>query len=132
MSGGALDAEGTSRSWLAFGNLNGVELFYTLSEATSPRVGMQENFSLQKDMRLFMQNANLLRDFSPLGNRGGADFMTFTSPAGNACIGIRRYGPSQDVGYRWILHGLRCEPSGKVVTDAEIDGFIASARYRES
>ena len=132
MSGGADDAEGTSRTWVAYGNRNGAQTFYVINESTSPGQGWQENFSLHKDMRLYMQSSGAPRDFSPLGNRDGADYITFASPAGNACVGVRRYGPSTSGGYRWILHGFRCEPSGKALTESEIDGFIAGSTYRRS
>jgi hypothetical protein len=71
-----------------------------------------------------------LANFSALGNRGGADYMTFTSASGDACVGIRRYGPAQGAGYQWILYGVRCEPRGRPITDADIDRFIGGATYR--
>jgi hypothetical protein len=125
-------AGGTFRRFLASGRMNGAGVFYYLAEATSLGASVMEGASLQKDVRTEMKDGNMIHEFSPMGNRGGADYMTFMTGAGNACVGIRRYGPSQGDGYRWILYGVSCDPRGKPVTDAQIDGFIAGASYRGS
>ena len=64
--------------------------------------------------------------------RGGADYMTFMTGAGNSCVGMRRYGPSQGAGSQWILYGVSCAPRGRTMTDAQIDGFLTAASYRGS
>ncbi|MDO8941828.1 MAG: hypothetical protein Q7U75_01520 [Desulfobacterales bacterium] len=125
-------AGGTFRRWLASGRMNGAGVFYYLAEATSLGASMMEGSSLQKDIRNEMKDSNMIHEFSAMGNRGGADYMTFMTGAGNACVGIRRYGPSQGAGYQWILYGVSCDPRGRPVTDAQIDGFIAGASYRGS
>jgi hypothetical protein len=129
-SGWDADAGGTFRRWLALGDRDGVGLFYYLAEATSLEASVMEGSSLQKDIRSEMRDGNMLHDFSPLGHRLGADYMTFTSASGHACVGIRRYGPSQGAGYKWILYGVRCDPRGGAITDAQIDSFISEAGYR--
>ena len=58
--------------------------------------------------------------------------MTFTGASGDSCVGIRRYGPSQGMGYQWILYGVRCAPGGMMTSDAEIDRFISGAAVRGS
>lgn len=126
------NAGGTFRRWLASGETDGGGVFYYLAEATSLGAAMMEGASLQQEIRSEMNDGNRLGNFSPLGNRGGADYMTFTSPSGQACVGIRRYGPAQGAGYQWILYGVRCDPRGRAITDAEIDRFIAGATYRGS
>jgi hypothetical protein len=131
-SGWEAGAGGTFRRWTAFGAHGGAGLFYYLAEATSPGASIMEGASLKQDIRSEMRDSNMIHDFSPLGHRGGVDYMTFTSASGHACVGIRRYGPSQGDGYQWILYGVRCDPRGRPVTDAEIEGFIASATYRGS
>lgn len=124
------NAGGTFRRWMAIGESDGAGVFYYLAEATSLGAAMMEGASLQQEIRSEMRDGNKLGNFSPLGNRGGADYMTFTSASGQACVGIRRYGPAQGAGYQWILYGVRCEPRGRPITDAEIDRFIAGATYR--
>ena len=125
-------AGGTFRRWLASGRLGGAGVFYYLAEATSLGASMMEGTSLQNDIRSEMKDGNMIHQFSPMGNRGGADYMTFMTGAGNSCVGIRRYGPSQGEGYRWILYGVSCDPRGRTITDAQIDGFVAGASYRGS
>jgi hypothetical protein len=124
------NAGGTFRRWMATGAADGAGIFYYLVEATSLGAALMEGASLQQEIRTEMRDPSMLRDFSPLGHRGGADYMTFTSASGQACLSIRRYGPAQGGGYQWILYGVRCDPRGRVLSEAEIDRFIAGARYR--
>jgi hypothetical protein len=124
------NAGGTFRRWMAVGTTDGGGAFYYLVEATSLGAALMEGDSLRQEIRSEMRDPSLLRDFSPLGNRGGADYMTFTSASGQACVGIRRYGPAQGAGYQWILYGVRCDPRGRALSDAEIDRFILGATYR--
>jgi hypothetical protein len=128
----ASDAEGTFRNWLAVGELAGVQYLYYLAEATSPGAAITQATSLQDTIRSELSRGAQATGFSALANRGGADFMTFTSASGDSCVGIRRYGPSQGMGYRWILYGVRCEPRGRTTSDAEVDSFIAGATVRGS
>ena len=58
--------------------------------------------------------------------------LTDMTGAGNSCVGMRRYGPSQGAGYQWILYGVSCDPRGRTMTDAQIDGFLTAASYRGS
>jgi hypothetical protein len=129
-SGWASDAEGTFRNWLAAGELGGVQYFYYLVEATSPGVSITQATSLQDTIRSEMARGAQATGFSALANRGGADFMTFANASGDSCVGIRRYGPSQGMGYKWILAGVRCEPKGRTTSDSEIDRFISGATVR--
>ena len=115
---------------MASGAADGAGVFYYLVEATSLGAGLMESASLKQAIRSEMRDGDKLANFSALGNRGGADYMTFTSASGDACVGIRRYGPAQGAGYQWILYGVRCEPRGRPITDAEIDRFIGGATYR--
>jgi hypothetical protein len=124
------DAGGTFRQWVAAGHVQGAGVFYYLNEATSLGAALLAGGSLQSAIRAEMHDGNMVHDFSPMGHRGGADYMTFTSAQGQSCVGVRRYGPSQGGGYQWILHAVRCERRGTPMTEAEIDSFIASARYR--
>jgi hypothetical protein len=124
------NAGGTFRRWMVMGETDGAGVFYYLAEATSLGAAMMEGAALQQEIRSEMRDGNKLGNFSPLGNRGGADYMTFTSASSQACVGIRRYGPAQGAGYQWILYGVRCEPRGRPITDAEIDRFVAGATYR--
>lgn len=121
------NAGGTFRSWMA---TDGGNILYYLVEGTSLGSALLASGTLHQVIRTEMRDPSMLRNFSPLGNRGGADYMTFTGASGQACVGIRRYGPAQGGGYQWILFGVRCEPRSQALSDAEIDRFIASVSYR--
>jgi hypothetical protein len=124
------NAGGTFRGWMASGAADSAGVFYYLVEGTSLGAALMESASLKQAIRSEMGDGDKLANFSALGNRGGADYMTFTSASGDACVGIRRYGPAQGAGYQWILYGVRCEPRGRPITDTEIDRFIGGAAYR--
>jgi hypothetical protein len=125
------DAGGTFRNWAASGAINGVQFVYLMTEVTSMDTGLNPTKTLQDTIKGELPTAKAT-NFSALVHRGGADFTTFTIAAGNACVGIRRYGPSESVGYRWILTAVRCEPPGRATSEAEIDRFIAGAKVRGS
>jgi len=124
------DGGGTFRRWMSSGDHNGIKLYYYLAEATSFGASVREGSSLQDEIRTEMPEGHLIGGFSPLGYRHGTDYMLFTSPTGRRCVGIRRYGPNQGRGNRWILYGFRCDSMGRAISDEEIDQFIGSAHYR--
>ena len=94
-------------------------------------MGFSPSVTLRDGIKLMMASGTEATNFSALTNRGGTDFMTFTT-AGNSCVAVRRYGPSTSGGYGWILNAIRCDPPGRTTSDAEIDRFIAGARVRGS
>lgn len=125
-------AGGTFKSSLADGRMNGASVLYYLTESTSLGASVMENASLKSAIRSAMKDGNMIHEFSAMGNRGGADYMTFMTGAGNSCVSMRRTGPPHNDGYKWILFGVSCDPRGATLTDAQIDGFIAGASYRGS
>ena len=128
--GWAAGPGGEFRRWSATGDIGGVKYFYHLNEATSLGASIGAGGSLEEVIKADLERGKETRDYSALSNRGGVDFLTFTGATGDACVGIRRYGPSMGAGFQWILAGVRCEPRGRPITDAEIDRFIAGATYR--
>jgi len=125
------DGGGTFRNWAASGAIGGVQFLYLMTEVTSMDVGLNPSRTLHDTIKAELASAGPT-NFSALAHRGGADFVTFSLAAGNSCVGIRRYGPSETLGYRWILVAVRCEPTGRATSQADIDGFIAAARVRGS
>ena len=53
------------------------------------------------------------------------------APRGKSCVGIRKNGPTNPQGTRWVLYATRCVPPGEPVTDRDIDRFVRDARLRE-
>ncbi|HTB39365.1 MAG TPA: hypothetical protein VK777_19910 [Reyranella sp.] len=123
-------AGGMFRRWSAFGTLHGAKLYYHLSEATSLRAEIRETASLEDGVKKLSRQGKEAKDFSTMTHRAGVDLLTFASAAGEPCVGIRRYGPSAQTGYKWILNATRCTPKGSPASEAEIDKFIAEAGYR--
>ncbi len=52
-----------------------------------------ESASLKQAIRSEMRDGNKPRQLSSLGNRGGADYMTFTGGSGDACVGTSTLRP---------------------------------------
>lgn len=121
---------GTFRRWATYGTLDGVKLYYHVTEATSIKSAIAEDASLEAGIRSMSPQARTAKGFSEMTKRGGVDFVTFAGAAGEACIGVRRYGPATKTGFKWILNATRCAPKGKAASDPEIDRFIAEAGYR--
>ncbi len=78
------NAGGTFRGWMASGAADGAGVFDYLVEATSLGAGLMESVLLKQAIRSEMRDGDKLANFSALGNRGGADYMTFTSASGDA------------------------------------------------
>jgi hypothetical protein len=53
------------------------------------------------------------------------------SAAKESCVGIRKNGPTNPQGTRWVLYATRCVPPGEQVTERDIDRFVREARLRE-
>lgn len=126
------DGNGTFRNWVARGTIDGVQYLYLMTEVTSMNVGLNPSISLQDTIRAEVTPASRPANFSALTHRSGADFMTFTLGNGSACVGVRRYGPSETVGYRWILNAVRCAPPGTALSAADVDSYIVGVRLRRS
>lgn len=60
-----------------------------------------------------------------------ANYVSFRSATNEACIGLRKIGPGNTAGTRWVLYATRCGPAGCTLTEADIDGFIKEARLKE-
>jgi hypothetical protein len=123
-------AGGMFRRWSAFGTLQGVKFYYHLSEATSLRAEIRETASLEDGVKKMSPQGKDAKDFSTMMHHAGVDLLTFVSATGEPCAGIRRYGPSAQTGYKWILTATRCTPKNNPASEAEIDKFISEAGYR--
>jgi hypothetical protein len=123
-------AGGMFRWWSAFGTLREIKFYYHLSEATSLKAEIRETASLEDGVKKMSPQGKEAKDFSTMTHRAGVDLLTFASAAGEPCVGIRRYGPSAQTGYKWILNATRCTPKGNPASEAEIDKFISEAGYR--
>ena len=124
------NGQGTFRRWATAGTLNGVKLYYHVTEATGIKSSIRQDLSLEKAIKSLSPEGKRAKGFSELTRRGGVDAMTFTSRDDESCIGIHKFGPSTKTGYHWIMAATRCAAKGRGASDPEIDRFISEAGYR--
>jgi hypothetical protein len=123
------DASGKFRQWSASATLNNVRLYYFLHEAIGARSNVTATESLEERIKQLGQKAD--KNFSQTLPMAGGDYVRYEGPAGQPCVGIRKYGPSTTTGFKWIMVGTRCLQKGKSISDQDIVSFIASADYRK-
>ena len=123
------DAGGIFRQWTASATLNNVRLYYLLHEALATKSNVTTNETLEQRIRQLGQKAD--KNFSLTLPMAGGDYVRYEGPAGQPCVGIRKYGPSRSTGFKWIMVGTRCLQKGRTLSDQDISGFIASADVRQ-
>jgi hypothetical protein len=81
-------------------------------------------------LKLISKRAADGSSWSALSGYGGADYHTFKSSEGEACVGFRSFGDRRSLGYAWIMAGLLCVPKGQDLQHPQIVQFIDGARPR--
>jgi hypothetical protein len=119
------------RFWNAAGTVEDVKYYYYVAEATHPRVGVVSTQELADALRSRSPQARGSLSMSDIRQHKDADFVSFQSAARESCIGIRKIGPNNAQGMRWVLYATRCVPPGQLTSEAEIDSFVRQARLRE-
>jgi hypothetical protein len=97
----------------------------------NPDAGVVSKQELADALRLRSPQAKGSIQMSDVRQRLGADFLSFQNTAQEACVGLRKIGPGNAQGTRWVLYATRCVPPGKQITDADIDSFVREARLRD-
>jgi len=123
--------EGLYRFWSASGSVGGAKYYYYVVEALSAKAAIVANQNLPDVVRGRSPQGWGSVNMSDVRQRQGADFVSFESAAKESCIGIRKIGPTNAEGARWVLYATRCVPAGQPVTDADIAAFVHQARIRE-
>jgi hypothetical protein len=123
------DAGGIFRQWTASATLNNVRLYYLLHDGIAARSNVTTTESLEERIKQLSQKAD--KNFLLTSPMAGGDYVRYEGPAGQPCVGIRKYGPSMGTGFKWIMVGTRCVQTGKTISDQDIASFIASADYRK-
>jgi hypothetical protein len=122
---------GHFRFWNAVGTIKDVKYYYYVAEAVNPDIGVVSKQDLADALRLRSPQAKGRVQMSAIRRYKDADFVSFQSTAREACVGIRKIGPGNAQGNRWVLYGTRCVPPGQQITEADIDAFVREARLRE-
>ena len=123
-------AGGSYRNWSASGTVNGAKLNYFISEATAARSSIRSILSLDQWLMQNSPQGKGAKNFSASAPTSGGDYVTFTSAAGESCVGVRKYGTSRAVGYSWILYASRCAPGGKALGEADASKLLAETGYK--
>ena len=119
------------RFWNAVGTVRDVKYYYYVAEAVHPRAAIVSKQDLADALRARSPQARGSADMSEVRQLQGVDFVSFLSAAKEPCVGIRKTGPVNAEGARWLLYATRCVPPGQSITEADIDGFVREARLRE-
>jgi hypothetical protein len=122
---------GHFRFWNAAGTVQDVKYYYYVAEAVNPNAAVVSKQELADALRLRSPQAKGSVQMSAIRQLRGADFVSFQSMAREACVGIRKVGPGNAQGTKWVLYATRCVPPGQQITEADIDSFIREARLRE-
>jgi hypothetical protein len=122
---------GQFRFWNADGTVRNVKYYYYVAEAVNPNAGVVSKQELADALRSRSPQARGSLQMSAIRQHKDADFVSFQSAAKESCVGIRKVGPANAKGTRWVLYATRCVPPGQQITEADIDAFVKEARLRE-
>jgi len=122
---------GHFRFWNADGTVKNVKYYYYVAEAVNPTTGVVSKQDLADALRSRSPQARGSIQMSDIRKLQDADFVSFQSMAREPCAGIRKIGPANAQGVRWVLYATRCVPPGQQITEADIDSFVREARLRE-
>jgi hypothetical protein len=119
------------RFWNAGGTVQDTKYYYYAAEAVNPGAGVVAPQDIADALRSRSPHARGSTAMSDVRHRQDADYVSFKSAANEACIGLRKVGPGNTAGTRWVLYATRCVPPGQQITDADIDTFVKEARLKE-
>ena len=122
---------GHFRFWNAAGTVKDVKYYYYVAEAVNPNAGLASKQELADALRSRSPQARGEVQMSAIRQLRDADFVSFQSTAKEACVGLRKVGPANAQGTRWVLYATRCVPPGQQITETDIDAFVREARLRE-
>jgi hypothetical protein len=122
--------QGLFRFWNAAGTIRDVKYYYYVAEAVHPSSAVTAKQELGDALRTRSPQARGSVMMSDVQQHKGADFVSFMSATKESCVGIRKNGPTNAQGTRWVLYATRCVPQGQQITDSDIDWFVREARLR--
>lgn len=123
--------QGMFRFWNAAGTVRDVKYYYYVAEAVHPTSAVVAKQDLSDALRARSPQARGSINMSDVRQRKDADVVSFTSAAKESCVGIRKNGPTNPQGTRWVLYATRCAPAGEQITERDVDRFVRDARLRE-
>jgi hypothetical protein len=121
-------AGGRFRLWSASGTLNNAKVYYFVHEAIGTGSNVTATESLEERIRQVGQRTD--RNFTATAPMAAGDYVRYESASGQPCVGIRKYGASTSIGFKWILVGTNCVRKGSAISDEDIGAFMRSAQVR--
>jgi hypothetical protein len=122
--------KGQRRQWASFGLVNGSKIYvHCLDEVAAG--SSAEAGPLDQSIRNISPYAKRANNFSEQKTLNDANYETFTSEAGENCVGARKFGPVRKRGFKWIVHASKCAPLGKQLSEAEIGQFVGQIGFRD-
>lgn len=122
---------GNFRFWNASGTVQDVKYYYYAIEAVNPGSGVTSRQDLSDALRARTPLARGSLSMSDVRRLEDADLVSFVSATQEACVGMRKMGPANAQGARWVLYATRCAPQGQQIAEADIDAFVREARLRD-
>lgn len=123
--------QGMFRFWNAAGTVKDVKYYYYVAEAVHPTSALVAKQDLSDALRARSPQARGSISMSAVRQHDDADYVSFTSAGKESCVGIRKNGPTNPQGTRWVLYATRCAAPGEQVTERDVDRFVRDARLRE-
>lgn len=126
---GRFTGQGVFRTWATFGKKGGNKLYYLVYEAVSSNSDKEVFMTLQDEIKGLSPYAKDGRDFTSPSQTNGGDYVRFIGGDNGQCVAIRKVGPIQGRGYKWVLFANECVPPGKGISDQQIGQFIQAADF---
>ena len=108
----------------------GVKLYYLGHEAIGTKSYKAVYLTLEEEIRDRSPYAKGGRNFTASSPMAGADYVRFTNGQDEVCVAIRKVGPVQAKGFKWVLLANKCVPAGTPISDADIVQLISTADFR--
>ena len=126
---GRFNGQGVFRNWATLGKKCGRKLYYLAYEGIGPQSYKQVFLTLEEEIKERSPYAKSGRDFTSPSQISDGDYVRFIASDNGQCVAIRKVGPTQGRGYKWVLFGNECVAPGKGISDQEIARFMQAADF---
>jgi len=121
---------GLFKYWNAIGKVGARKAYLYGVESVDASSEIRINSTLGDAINVITPYPKPATNFSDLRKVADADVVSFTGGDGDACAAVRKIGPARQTGYRWVVFGLLCGPSGKTLADSELSSFISTMGFK--
>jgi hypothetical protein len=122
--------QGTFREWSAVGAKDGLKLYYIGHETIGSNAYKAVYLTLEEEIRTYSPYARDGRNFTSPSQKSAGDYVRFTGAQGEDCVAIRKVGPVQSKGYKWVILSNKCVSAGQSISDDDIGQLISATDFR--